>query len=237
MRDPAGPVWRGSRKRVCLPICQHLVTLSACLSGMTGPAQSRDFPYPFQCCQAAKTLTAVGQVFLGAFRARFHLRCDRNCLRDGSARFARQATDLVIPSRPVGRDLPRISVRTLIPWPRRSFYDGWCRRALRRRRRRPELTAANIADERATTAHRAKLAYVYVRQSSLNQVKQQRKHGAAVPARRSRHRSGWPHERAQVGAEIASFSLSPAYAPAEQLTAKRASARRFPRFRRVWGRM
>ena len=34
------------------------------------------------------------------------------------------------------------------------------------------LIAANTADERATTAHRAKLAYVYVRQSSLNQVKQ-----------------------------------------------------------------
>ena len=34
------------------------------------------------------------------------------------------------------------------------------------------LIAANTADERATTAHRAKLAYVYVRQSSLSQVKQ-----------------------------------------------------------------
>jgi hypothetical protein len=33
------------------------------------------------------------------------------------------------------------------------------------------LIAASAADERATTAHRAKLAYVYVRQSSLNQVK------------------------------------------------------------------
>ena len=34
------------------------------------------------------------------------------------------------------------------------------------------LIAANTADERVTTEHRAKLAYVYVRQSSLNQVKQ-----------------------------------------------------------------
>ena len=33
------------------------------------------------------------------------------------------------------------------------------------------LIAANVADERMTTAHRAKLAYVYVRQSSLNQVR------------------------------------------------------------------
>jgi DNA invertase Pin-like site-specific DNA recombinase len=34
------------------------------------------------------------------------------------------------------------------------------------------LIAPNFADERLTTAHRAKLAYVYVRQSSLNQVRQ-----------------------------------------------------------------
>ena len=36
----------------------------------------------------------------------------------------------------------------------------------------PVLIAAYAADERVTTAHRAKLAYVYVRQSSLNQVRQ-----------------------------------------------------------------
>ena len=36
----------------------------------------------------------------------------------------------------------------------------------------PVLIAAHVADERVTTAHRAKLAYVYVRQSSLNQVRQ-----------------------------------------------------------------
>jgi hypothetical protein len=34
------------------------------------------------------------------------------------------------------------------------------------------LLATTPADGRVTTAHRAKLAYVYVRQSSLNQVKQ-----------------------------------------------------------------
>jgi hypothetical protein len=34
------------------------------------------------------------------------------------------------------------------------------------------LIAPITADERLTTAHRAKLAYVYVRQSSLNQVRQ-----------------------------------------------------------------
>src|SRR5260370_22666674 len=42
----------------------------------------------------------------------------------------------------------------------------------RRQGRWPVLIAARIADERVTTAHRAKLAYVYVRQSSLNQVRQ-----------------------------------------------------------------
>ena len=34
------------------------------------------------------------------------------------------------------------------------------------------LIAPITADERLTTTHRAKLAYVYVRQSSLNQVRQ-----------------------------------------------------------------
>src|SRR5204863_3331268 len=34
------------------------------------------------------------------------------------------------------------------------------------------LISLNVADERLTTAHRAKLAYVYVRQSSVNQVRQ-----------------------------------------------------------------
>ncbi len=35
------------------------------------------------------------------------------------------------------------------------------------------LISSTVADERLTTAHRAKLAYVYVRQSSVNQVRQQ----------------------------------------------------------------
>ena len=34
------------------------------------------------------------------------------------------------------------------------------------------LSTANSADERVSAAHRAKLAYVYVRQSSVNQVRQ-----------------------------------------------------------------
>lgn len=34
------------------------------------------------------------------------------------------------------------------------------------------LMVSNVADERLTTAHRAKLAYIYVRQSSVHQVRQ-----------------------------------------------------------------
>ncbi len=61
------------------------------------------------------------------------------------------------------------------------------------------LIAANVADERVTTAHRAKLAYVYVRQSSLNQV---RLHQESTQLQyRLVDRTialGWPHERVQV---------------------------------------
>jgi DNA invertase Pin-like site-specific DNA recombinase len=61
------------------------------------------------------------------------------------------------------------------------------------------LIVPHAADERLTTAHRAKLAYVYVRQSSLNQVRhhqestelQYRLVDRAVAL-------GWPHERVQV---------------------------------------
>ncbi len=61
------------------------------------------------------------------------------------------------------------------------------------------LIATSAADERVTTAHRAKLAYVYVRQSSLNQVKhhqestqlQYRLVDRAVAL-------GWPNGRVQV---------------------------------------
>jgi len=42
------------------------------------------------------------------------------------------------------------------------------------------LISSNIADERLTTAHRAKLAYVYVRQSSVNQVRQHQPRPVAV---------------------------------------------------------
>ncbi len=61
------------------------------------------------------------------------------------------------------------------------------------------LTAASTADERATTAHRAKLAYVYVRQSSLNQVKQHQESTELQYRLVERAVAlGWPHERVQV---------------------------------------
>ena len=61
------------------------------------------------------------------------------------------------------------------------------------------LIAASTADERATTAHRAKLAYVYVRQSSLNQVKQHQESTELQYRLVDRAIAlGWPHERVQV---------------------------------------
>src|ERR1700685_4585130 len=55
------------------------------------------------------------------------------------------------------------------------------------------------ADERLTTTHRAKFAYVYVRQSSLNQVRQHQE--STELQYRLVNRAvglGWPHERVQV---------------------------------------
>jgi DNA invertase Pin-like site-specific DNA recombinase len=61
------------------------------------------------------------------------------------------------------------------------------------------LIAANAADERVTTAHRAKLAYVYVRQSSLNQVKQHQESTQLQYRLVDRAVAlGWPHGRVHV---------------------------------------
>jgi DNA invertase Pin-like site-specific DNA recombinase len=61
------------------------------------------------------------------------------------------------------------------------------------------LIAANAADERVTTAHRAKLAYIYVRQSSLNQVRQHQESTQLQYRLADRAIAlGWPHERVQV---------------------------------------
>src|SRR6266852_3697642 len=61
------------------------------------------------------------------------------------------------------------------------------------------LMVSSATDERLTTAHRAKLAYVYVRQSSLNQVRQHQE--STELQYRLVDRAvclGWPHERVQV---------------------------------------
>jgi DNA invertase Pin-like site-specific DNA recombinase len=61
------------------------------------------------------------------------------------------------------------------------------------------LIAPNTADERLTTAHRAKLAYIYVRQSSLNQVRQHQESTELQYRLVDRAVGlGWPHERVHV---------------------------------------
>ena len=61
------------------------------------------------------------------------------------------------------------------------------------------LMTLNVADERLTTAHRAKLAYVYVRQSSVNQVRQHQESTELQYRLVDRAVGlGWPRERVQV---------------------------------------
>src|SRR5712671_3736681 len=61
------------------------------------------------------------------------------------------------------------------------------------------LMVSNVADERLTTAHRAKLAYIYVRQSSVHQVRQHQESTELQYRLVDRAvRLGWPHERVQV---------------------------------------
>jgi DNA invertase Pin-like site-specific DNA recombinase len=61
------------------------------------------------------------------------------------------------------------------------------------------LMTSNLDDERLTTAHRAKLAYVYVRQSSVNQVRQHQESTELQYRLVDRAIGlGWPQERVQV---------------------------------------
>lgn len=61
------------------------------------------------------------------------------------------------------------------------------------------LSATNSADERVSAAHRAKLAYVYVRQSSLTQVRQNQESTELQYRLVDRAVGlGWPRERVQV---------------------------------------
>src|SRR6516225_11971205 len=81
----------------------------------------------------------------------------------------------------------------------RSCCYGCCRRTSRHEERWPVLIAPNTADERVTTAHRAKLAYVYVRQSSLNQVRQHQESTELQYRLVDRTIAlGWPQERVHV---------------------------------------
>ena len=60
------------------------------------------------------------------------------------------------------------------------------------------MLMTNLDDERLTTAHRAKLAYVYVRQSSVNQVRQHQESTELQYRLVDRAIGlGWPHERVQ----------------------------------------
>jgi DNA invertase Pin-like site-specific DNA recombinase len=61
------------------------------------------------------------------------------------------------------------------------------------------LMVSNVADERLTTTHRAKFAYIYVRQSSVHQVRQHQESTELQYRLVDRAvRLGWPHERVQV---------------------------------------
>ena len=61
------------------------------------------------------------------------------------------------------------------------------------------LSAATGAEERVTAAHRAKLAYVYVRQSSVNQVRQHQESTELQYRLVDRAVGlGWPRERVRV---------------------------------------
>ena len=61
------------------------------------------------------------------------------------------------------------------------------------------LTASSTVEERLTTAHRAKLAYIYVRQSSVSQVRQHQESTELQYRLVDRAIGlGWPCERVQV---------------------------------------
>ena len=61
------------------------------------------------------------------------------------------------------------------------------------------LTASSAAEERLTTTHRAKLAYIYVRQSSVHQVRQHQESTELQYRLVDRAIGlGWPNERVQV---------------------------------------
>jgi hypothetical protein len=71
------------------------------------------------------------------------------------------------------------------------------------------LTALNPTDERLTTTHRARLAYVYVRQSSVNQVRQHQESTELQYRLVDRAIGlGWPAERVHVTRTLANRALA-----------------------------
>jgi DNA invertase Pin-like site-specific DNA recombinase len=61
------------------------------------------------------------------------------------------------------------------------------------------LTTPSLSDERLTSARRAKLAYIYVRQSSLTQIKHHQESTELQYRLVERAEAwGWPRERIQV---------------------------------------
>jgi hypothetical protein len=73
------------------------------------------------------------------------------------------------------------------------------------------LSMTLSTDERITTAHRAKLAFVYVRQSSLGQVRHHQE-STELQYRLVERATlfGWPRERVQVIVQQRSTGLSDA---------------------------
>ena len=75
------------------------------------------------------------------------------------------------------------------------------------------LIATTPGEDRVTTAHRAKLAYIYVRQSSVAQVRQNQESTELQYRLVDRAlQLGWPRERVQVIDEDLGRSAQPAKA-------------------------
>ena len=80
------------------------------------------------------------------------------------------------------------------------------------------LTMSLLTDERITTAHRAKLAYMYIRQSSPGQVRlHQERTELQYPLVERAVLFGWPHKRVHV----LTMTLASRELPAETGTVSR----------------
>ena len=94
-----------------------------------------------------------------------------------------------------GASRPRPRRRWLSFWPN---FCGGCTRG-RRSGRAQMVTTPTLSDDHLTAARRAKLAYIYVRQSSLTQVKQHQESTELQYRLVERAEAwGWPRERIHV---------------------------------------